>query len=69
MIYIFQTDVINIPQIQRVGYELNKTKEIHNWNFDLEDLDNILRIEAPEFDTMIVCKLLESLGHSCNELF
>ncbi|WP_299431096.1 hypothetical protein [uncultured Maribacter sp.] len=41
--------------------------EIH-WNFDLEDCDNILRIESEYYIQETVIKLLENNNFSCKEL-
>ena len=43
-------------------------KEIEQWNFDLEDCDNILRIVADKLDTTNVINLLTALGFDCKEL-
>lgn len=37
-------------------------------NFDLEDCDNILRIEGSDFSTNDVVVLLDSCGFLCEEL-
>ncbi len=69
MVYIFKTDITTKAAIKKLAPSLEKISAITKWNFDLLDRDNILRIEACEFDTEIVCALLKSSGHLCAELF
>jgi len=68
MVYVFKTSVKYKYQIKGIASQLDAIAQIDNWNFDLQDCDNILRIEAPELDTTIVCGLLNSLGYDCLEL-
>ncbi len=68
MVYVFKTSVKSKASIKKLAPELEKLSFVEKWNFDLHDCDNILRIEAPEFDTKIICGLLKSLGYSCVEL-
>jgi hypothetical protein len=68
MVYLFKTSVKTKVAIKKLAPVLDKLSFINKWNFDLQDCDNILRIEASEFDSEIICKLLKSLGYSCAEL-
>ena len=45
-ILVFKTDVANIENAAKIGSILNAVQGIGNWNFGLEDCDNILRIES-----------------------
>lgn len=69
MVYIFKTNVTTKVAIKKLAPALDKVSFITKWNFDLQDCDKVLRVEAPEFDTEIICGLLKSLGYSCVELF
>ena len=40
----------------------------HPWNFDLEDRDRILRVEAPGSMTLPIARLLNAHGHACEPL-
>lgn len=68
MVYVFKTSVKYKKQIKKVAQELNKMKEIQEWNFDLEDCDKILRIVARNLNSVLICNLLNSLGINCEEL-
>ena len=68
-ITIFKTSVNTNRKIRRVKGILNGIKEIDQWNFDLEDCDNILRIESR--DNTITAKVsqnLQKMGYLCIEL-
>ena len=69
MVYVFKTSVKYNYQIKEIGFQLNSIIQIDKWNFDLQDCDNILRIEATNLDTQIICKLFTSLNYNCIELF
>jgi hypothetical protein len=69
MVYIFKTNVTTKVAIKKLAPVLDKLSFINKWNFDLQDCDRILRVEATDFDTEIICGLLKSLGYSCVELF
>ena len=47
-IFIFSTSVEKPEQITEVKPLLTSVPAITGWNFDLEDCDNILRIEADD---------------------
>ncbi|GAA3563707.1 hypothetical protein GCM10022395_12800 [Snuella lapsa] len=38
------------------------------WNFDLEDCDNILRVESKILKAQTVCNALKRYGFYCEEL-
>ena len=44
MIYVFKTSVKYKRELKIIAKEFKKLDDIHNWNFDLEDCDKILRI-------------------------
>ena len=47
-----------------IGERLPKAK----WNFDLEDIDKILRIDSEENIVLIIMDLLNIHNYSCEEL-
>lgn len=68
-VMVFKTSVSSDAEVERLKPLLNGL--LHNgehWNFDLEDWENILRIESAHCGTMPVIGLLKSLGHYCEEL-
>jgi len=66
-VYIFKTTVINQSHVKGLKSVLNKlTRKNEQWNFDLEDCDNILRIESKEPEKFT--KVLRTQGFDCEEL-
>ncbi|MCK0192382.1 hypothetical protein [Arenibacter sp. F20364] len=43
---IFQTDIKSKNKVKSIGPLLNNHSNILKWTIDLEDIDNVLRIEA-----------------------
>ena len=68
MVYVFKTSVKFKKQIKIIVQELDKITETQKWNFDLEDCDKILRIEAKKINPTKIANVLNSLGFYCNEL-
>lgn len=57
MLYIFKTDVKSKSQLEKIAVEIQKLFPNATWNFDLEDCDNIFRIEYDITAYMIISKL------------
>jgi len=67
-ILIFTTSVEKPEQVSQVKPLLTSVPAITGWNFDLEDCDNILRIEAENISPRYFESLLQTAGYSCTEL-
>ena len=67
-ILIFVTSVEKPEQVSEVKPLLTAVPAISQWNFDLEDCDNILRIEASNISPRYIEGLLQSAGFTCQEL-
>ena len=46
VVLIFQTDIKSKGKVKSIKPILNRHSDIIKWSVDLEDIDNILRIEA-----------------------
>lgn len=68
MVFIFKTNVQTKNQIQSLKLELDSLFSETHWNFDLEDCDNILRVESEYYIQETVIKLLKNNNFSCKEL-
>lgn len=68
-ISIFKTSVMTERQIQVLKHTLDAIIGPQFWNFDLEDKDNILRIEANTLVNSFLIQEIEKLGFECKELF
>ncbi len=67
-ILVFTTSVERPEQVNRVQSLLTAVPAIQQWNFDLEDCDNILRIVANDVSPRYIESLLQTAGFSCLEL-
>ena len=68
-ISIFRTSVINKGQIPMLKNTLDTIVGSQFWNFDLEDRDHILRIEANPIVNAFLAQEIRKLGFECEELF
>ena len=66
-IYVFKTS-ISEKDLQRVEFLLLSLIPKSRWNFDLEDCDNILRIESMENVATLIPSRLRVFGFDCEEL-
>ncbi len=64
-IFVFKTD---IRDIYEAASHLNSMQGILKWNFDLEDIDNILRVEAVNLSPRKIENTLKNAGFFCEEL-
>ncbi len=67
-ILIFKTNVRKRTEVSKVRSLLISVPSILNWNFDLDDCDNILRIESNGLNTHYIESLLQNAGFDCREL-
>ncbi|QSB28113.1 hypothetical protein [Flavobacterium sp. CLA17] len=65
MIYVFKTSVDTNSKLKLASELLNELLADAQWNFDLEDCDNILRIDS---ETEITELLLKNTVFDCIEL-
>lgn len=68
MIFVFKTSVQRQEDIQRLKPYLDEIKPWAKWNFDLEDCDNILRVDTPSNDAKGIIYVLQVNGFVCEEL-
>lgn len=68
-VLVFKTSVAGQRDIRQLQHKLNQLVNGSGcWNFDLEDCDNILRVETQGLKANSISQLLENHGHSCIEL-
>ena len=68
-ILVFKTSVESYRDIRAVGRLLNKLLDkTEKWNFDLEDCDRILRVEAEFVAAGCFIENLTRAGVYCREL-
>jgi hypothetical protein len=67
-VLVFKTNVTSKRKVSRVSTLLTSFPNIQQWNLDLEDCDNILRIVASGLSPRNVESALNSAGIGCEEL-
>ncbi|RCH55043.1 hypothetical protein DJ568_11270 [Mucilaginibacter hurinus] len=67
-VLVFATDVTSAGQVGMVKEVLTPLSAIKDWNFDLEDCDNILRVVASGVAPGYIESLLLAVGLNCREL-
>jgi hypothetical protein len=67
-ILVFITNIENPEQIGQIKPLLTGIPGIRGWNFDLDDCDNILRIEARNISPRDIEFVLQTAGYICREL-
>jgi len=67
-ILVFKTNLTDTKRISDIESELNFHPYIIEWNVDLHDHDNILRIVSNNVSPESIEKLLFNAGYYCEEL-
>lgn len=68
MIFVFKTSVKTKMQAKTLKPHIEKLLPTTKWNFDLEDIDKILRIEGDKSIIIKIIDTLNSLHFKCEEL-
>ena len=68
-VFVFKTSVATRAEIVKLKPKLdNLILQGERWNFDLEDCDNILRVESLTCNAEQVKEALQIAGYDCEEL-
>ncbi len=67
-VLVFKTDVTSNAAVSKVQTLLTAFPSISQWNFDLEDCDNILRIVSSDVSPRNIELVLQDAGIGCEEL-
>ena len=68
-VLIFQTNIDSNQNIEAVQPLFNSNSHIIDWSVDIEDIDNVLRIEATDYlQETDVINLIGTQGFYCDDL-
>ncbi len=67
-VYVFRTGVEKEDDIKKLAPHLNSLKGVYKWTFDLEDSENILRVEAAGIPASEIERILALQDCFCEEL-
>jgi len=68
MVHVFKTSVKTDEDIKVLKSKLDNLSASLKWNFDLEDCDNILRVEDSSISPITIIDLLVESNFECQEL-
>ncbi|WP_405415270.1 hypothetical protein [Maribacter sp. Asnod1-A12] len=68
MIYVFKTSVNTEIEIKELKPYIDKLFPFSKWNFDLEDCDNIFRIEIKESKPHLIILFFKVFDFHCEKL-
>ena len=68
MVEVFKTNVQQLELAAQLASALSEQFPFFKINFDLEDCDKILRIEANDISPRYIESLLQTAGFDCREL-
>lgn len=69
MILVFKTSVQTLKEVEHLRPHINTLVNNTKWNFDLEDCDNIFRVENCWKEVNLIISFFKSFGFDCEELF
>jgi hypothetical protein len=67
-VLVFKTNLTNPNRVHDVETSLDIHPNIFRWNVDLQDCDNVLRIEANDLSAKEIESILSNAGYYCEEL-
>ena len=68
-VLVFKTSISKKKEINAIQPFLNRLMDQNgHWNFDLEDCDNILRVETQQLEAISITSILNQQGFICEEL-
>lgn len=67
-VYVFRTGVEKEDDVKKVAPHLNSLNGVYKWTFDLEDSENILRVEATGISAAEIERTLALQDCFCEEL-
>jgi hypothetical protein len=68
MILVFKTSVSTFSEVETLKPQLDKHFPNAKWNFDLQDCDNIFRVESDNISLPVIVNVMQDLGIECEEL-
>jgi len=67
-ILVFKTNLTDVKRISDIEPSLDIHPNVFQWNVDLNDIDNILRVVANNISGEEVENILQDAGYYCEEL-
>ena len=68
MVEVFKTNITDKEQADKIVQQLQVYLPAAKINFDLDDCDNILRVESPHISLSDITELVAAMGFYCEAL-
>lgn len=65
---VFRTDIKDSNDVKKISATLDNLPGIRDWNVDLQDWENVLRIECKNLTAATVIRTIYEMGFSAEEL-
>ena len=69
VILVFKTNLSSTKHISKVKPSLNLHPYIKEWNVDLHDRDNVLRVVSENIPAIEIQQIILNAGYHCEELY
>ncbi len=67
-VWIYKTSISSKLHIRKIARSLDLHVSISGWSVDIEDVDNVLRIESQETEEPLFKELVKNAGYECEVL-
>lgn len=67
-VFVFKTNINQLNRIEKLKPVINSHDKIYAWSVDMQDIDNVLRVEADLSTPNEIIQLVNKAGFSCEEL-
>jgi hypothetical protein len=67
-VFVFKTNINRLNYIERLKPVINSHNKISAWSVDMQDIDNVLRVEAELSSPHEIILLVNKAGFFCEEL-
>lgn len=68
MVKVFKTNVDSVENVLALKQEINEVYPYAKVSFDLDDIDNVLRVEDVELKEEYIINQLNNAGYICIDL-
>lgn len=67
-VFVFSTSLQTDKDVESISPVLNRCSKVKAWSVDLEDADNVLRVECQGLSASDIIGMLNANGYTCKEL-
>lgn len=68
IVHVLRTSIDSPAAVAEVSAILNSINGVLRWNIDLEDVDNVLRVESDSLTSTEIIETLQQAGYTAEDL-